>query len=221
MTPTADLDEVESRLCMPLVQAMQTQRAVRRLTTEPVDDAVLLRLLELAQKAPSGGNRQPQRYIVVRDRAVKEQLAALNRRSWGWLRRAYGPFVKTEAQRRLLAAVDWQAEHFADAPAIVVACVKVRVRSWPPVLAGTVDGSIYPSVQNLLLAARAVGLGAALTTLPLRPARRARAILGLPRRVQPVCAIPLGWPRGRYGPTTRRPISEVVHVDRYGNRPYR
>ena len=81
-------------------------------------------------------------------------------------------------------------------------------------------GSIYPSVQNLLLAARAVGLGAALITLPLWSTFVTRRILGLPFSVMPCAVVPLGWPRGRYGPTTRRPVGEVVSLDRYGNRPF-
>src|SRR5258705_96176 len=82
-------------------------------------------------------------------------------------------------------------------------------------------GSIYPSVQNLLLAARAAGLGAALITLPLWSTFLARRALGLPWSVAPCAVIPMGWPRGKYGPTTRRPVGEVVHVDRYGNQPFR
>jgi nitroreductase len=88
------------------------------------------------------------------------------------------------------------------------------------VAASSYYGSIYPSVQNLLLAARAVGLGAALVTLPLWSTVAARRILGLPPSVTPCCVVPLGWPRGRYGPTTRRPVGAVAHLDRYGNRPW-
>ena len=79
-------------------------------------------------------------------------------------------------------------------------------------------GSIYPSVQNLLLAARAMGLGASLITLPLWSVTSARRTLGLPLTVTPCCVVPLGWPRGRYGPTTRKPVEEVAHLDGYGNR---
>ncbi len=81
-------------------------------------------------------------------------------------------------------------------------------------------GSIYPSVQNLLLAARAMGLGASLITLPLWQPARARRILRLPRSVTPCCVVALGWPRGRYGPTSRKPVEEVTHLDVYGNRPW-
>ena len=89
---------------------------------------------------------------------------------------------------------------------------------WPPVAATSYYGSIFPAVQNLLLAARAVGLGAALITLPLWSTFSARRILGCPWNVTPCAVIPLGWPAGRYGPTTRRPVEDVVSIDRYDNR---
>jgi nitroreductase len=218
MQPTEDRTEVERRLAMPLAEAMRTQRSVRRLSDEPVDDAVLRPLLELALKAPSGGNRQPQEFVVVRDRAVKERLAALNRQSWAVLRAVYSRRAETESQLRIIAAVDWQAERFADVPVVVVVCSARRIVPFPPIAATSLYGSVYPSVQNLLLAARAVGLGAGLITLPLWSTVRARRALGLPWRVQPVAVVPLGWPLGRYGPTTRKPLGDVTHLDRYGNR---
>ena len=76
-------------------------------------------------------------------------------------------------------------------------------------------------MQNLLLAARAMGLGASLIPLPLLSMTLARRTLGLPITVQPACIVPLGWPRGRYGPTTRRPVGDVVHLDRFGQQPWR
>jgi nitroreductase len=91
----------------------------------------------------------------------------------------------------------------------------------PPVVATSFYGSAYPAVQNLLLAARGVGLGATLTTLPLWSTSLARRTLGLPSNVTPIAVVPLGWPRGKYGPTTRKPVREVVHLDRYGNRSFR
>ncbi len=115
-------------------------------------------------------------------------------------------------------------EHFAELPVLVVACLrgsKIPYVPMPAIAESSYYGSIYPSVQNLLLAARAVGLGASLITLPLWSVTAARAILGLPLSVQPCCIVPLGWPKGRYGPTTRRPVGEVVHLDRYGSQPWR
>src|SRR5437762_9268989 len=120
-----------------------------------------------------------------------------------------------------MGAVERPADHWERLPVIVVACLRGVRPLLPPIAATSLYGSIYPGVQNLLLAARAAGLGAALITLPLWSSLLARRTLGLPWNVAPCAVIPLGWPRGRYGPTTRRPIGEVVHVDRYGNQPFR
>ena len=209
-------------LSMPLDEAMSTQRAIRRLKTELVDDALILRLIELALKAPTGSNAQNWEFVVVKDREVKERLARLNRQAW----RVYGTIGRLVSrnkpgQQRIIAAVDWQARHFADVPVVVVACLRGPRPPFPPVAATSYYGSIYPSVQNLLLAARAAGLGAALITLPLWSTIAARRALGLPWNVTPCAVVPLGWPRGRYGPTTRRPAGDVVHVNRYGNQPFR
>jgi nitroreductase len=209
-------------LSMPLEEAMRTQRSIRRLKPDPVGDGLVLHLIELALKAPTGGNRQNWEFIVVRDRAVKERLGRLNRLAFGIYGRI-GRRVMRENPRmlRILDAVDWQARNFADIPVVIVACMRGRRPPFPAVAAMSYYGSIYPSVQNLLLAARAAGLGAGVITLPLWSTLLARRALGLPRSVKPCAVIPLGWPRGRYGPTTRRPVGEIVHVDRYGNRPFK
>jgi nitroreductase len=123
--------------------------------------------------------------------------------------------------QRILAAVQWQVEHFEEIPVLVVACLRGLRPVWPPVAVTSYDGSIYPAVQNLLLAARAAGLGAALITLPLWSTWLVRRALRLPWRVTPCAVVPLGWPRGRYGPTTRRPVGDVVHLDRYGHQPFK
>jgi nitroreductase len=212
------------KLEMSLEDAMLTQRAIRRLKPDPVDDALVLKLIELALKAPTGSNAQNWEFIVVKDPAVKAKLAKLNRQAWN----IYGGLGRRMIQRRgdtkmlkILDAVQWQADHFEEIPVIVVACLKGVIPIWPPSVTSSLYGSIYPSVQNLLLAARAAGLGAALITLPLWSKFLARHALGLPFSISPCAVIPLGWPKGRYGPTTRRPVGEVVSLDRYGNRPFR
>ena len=209
---------------MPLEDAMRTQRAIRRLKPDPVDDALVLHLIELALKAPTGSNQQNWEFIVVKDPAVKARLGNLNRRAF----RLYGAIGRRMLQRegnepmlRILKAVQWQADHFEEIPVIVIACLHGFIPAWPSVAAASAYGSIYPSVQNLLLAARAAGLGAALITLPLWSRFLAKRALGLPWNVQPCAVVPLGWPTGRYGPTTRRPVGEVVSLDRYGNRAFR
>ncbi|HXQ20821.1 MAG TPA: nitroreductase family protein [Candidatus Acidoferrales bacterium] len=210
-------------LNMPLEEAMRTQRAIRRLKPDPVDDDLVLHLIELALKAPTGSNAQNWEFIVVKDPAVKARLARLDRMAWSlyggigrWMVRRSGD----EGAARIIQAVQWQTDHFEEIPVIVVACLKGIVPPWPTVAAASAYGSILPSVQNLLLAARAAGLGAALITLPLWSKFLAKRALGLPWNVTPCAVIPMGWPKGRYGPTTRRPVEEVVSLDRYGNRAF-
>ena len=211
---------VRHRLEMPLVEAMETQRAVRKVLPDPVDDDIVLRCIELALRAPTGSNGQNWEFVVVRDPAVKAEFARRYRQAWklygGLGQRVAG---KDPAMAKVLGAVAWQVDHFEEIPVLVVACLTGPQRFAPPAIAQSSHyGSIYPSVQNLLLAARSMGLGASLITLPLWSVTLARRTLGLPVNVQPVCMVPLGWPRGRYGPTTRRPVGDVVHLDRYGNR---
>lgn len=209
---------------MSLEEAMRTQRAIRRLKPDPVDDALVLKCIELALKAPTGSNAQNWEFVVVKDPAVKAKLARLNRIAWS----AYGGIGRWMARRqgddkmlRIIDAVQWQADHFEEIPVIVVACLNTFIPPFPAIATGSLYGSIYPSVQNLLLAARAAGLGAALITLPLWSKMLARWALGLPWDVTPVAVVPMGWPTGRYGPTTRKPVGEVVSLDRHGNRAFR
>jgi nitroreductase len=213
------------KLDMPMREAMLTQRAVRRLHTEPVSHEVLLPLLELSLKAPTSSNTQDWSYLVVEDREQKARLARLYRR----LYRVFDPIVRRQAAGdekalRQMRPGRWQAENFEDIPVFVIPCyrrgLKHRPVGRPQISVSSFYGSVYPAVQNLLLGCRAVGLGASIQTLPIWYVPAARRILDLPRKVNPVCIIPIGWAKGRYGPTTRRPIGEVVHLDRYGNQPF-
>ena len=205
---------------MPLGEAMSTQRAVRRLKPDPVDDALILRLIELALKAPTGSNAQNWEFIIVKDPGIKASFARLNRQAFKlsspFRRLAKRPDPKNS---KIANAVQWQVDHFAEIPVLVVACLKGRYLPFVHLSATSYFGSIYPAVQNLLLAARAVNLGAALITIPLWNTFAVRRILGLPGNITPCALIPLGWPLGNYGPTTRKPVQEVVSFDRFGNRP--
>lgn len=183
-----------------MLDAMMTQRAIRRVKPDPVDDA-----------------------IVVKDQHTKDQFAKRYRQAWS-LYGAIGKRVAAgdEAAEKMLRAGQWQIDHFSEIPVLVVPCLRGGARlpylPSPFVAESSFFGSIYPSVQNLLLAARAMGLGASLITLPLWSVTSARKILHLPLTVTPVCIIPLGWPKGRYGPTTRKPVEDIVHLNEYGNR---
>jgi nitroreductase len=210
-------------LMMPLEEAMRTQRSIRRVRGDPVDDSLVLHILELAMKAPTGSNAQNWEFIVVKDREVVAKLGRLNRR----VIRIVSPIYTRSFQRRgdekmlrLQKAVQWQSDHFDEIPVVVVACLKGVIPPWPSMATSSAYGSIYPAVQNLLLAARAAGLGAALITVPLWSKLLARRVLGLPWNVTPCAVIPLGWPIGKYGPTTRQPVGELVSLDRYGNRAF-
>jgi nitroreductase len=223
--PGDPVEEVLGRLGAPLEAVLETQRAVRKVRPDPVDDRIVLRCIELALKAPTGSNGQNWEFVVVKDRATKARLARTYRAAWS----VYGGVGRRvvagdESMRKVLDAVAWQVEHFEDIPVLVVACLRgarLPLVPVPPIAATSYYGSIYPSVQNLLLAARAMGLGASLITLPLLSVTTARRALGLPMSVMPACVVPLGWPRGRYGPTTRRPVGDVVHLDRYGRQPWK
>lgn len=225
--PTAA--EALARLDMPLHEAMMTQRAIRRVLPDPVDDAVVLKCIELALRAPTGADGQNWEFIVVKDRRVKERLAKRYRQGWKLQRGVVLRYAVDwdESMEKIVRAVQWQVDHFTEIPVFVVACLRLGARDgrlpfvrMPHPAESGYWGSIYPSVQNLLLAARGMGLGASLITLPLWSQLSARRILHLPRTVTPCCIVPLGWPRGRYGPTTRKPVEEVAHLDGYGHRPW-
>jgi nitroreductase len=216
---------VADRLQIPLEHAMETQRAVRKVLPDPVDDAIVMRCIELSLKAPTGSNGQNWEFVVVKDRDVKAAFAKQYRSAWKLYSSLGQRMVEQdETMARVLRAVQWQVDNFEDIPVMVVPCLVTSLTAGqripfvpsPPNGESAFYGSIYPSVQNLLLAARAMGLGASLITLPLWSNMKARKILGLPMSVTPTCMIPLGWPQGRYGPTTRKPVEEVVHLDRRG-----
>jgi nitroreductase len=225
LTPTDAPSVVEARLAMPPVEAVLTQRAVRRVKPDPIDDRIVRRCLELALEAPTGSNGQNWEFVVVKDRAVKASLAAQYRRAW----RLYGGLgqrIKTDGQTgKILKSVQWQVDHFEEIPVLVVCCLRGGARvpfvPGPPVALSSHYGSVYPSVQNLLLAARSVGLGGALITLPLWSNTVARRIIKLPLSVEPCCIVTLGWPKGRYGRKARKPVGTVVHLDQYGRQPWR
>ncbi|MCH9729942.1 MAG: nitroreductase family protein [Actinomycetia bacterium] len=225
--PIPTTAEALARLEMPLVEAMMTQRAIRRVLPDPVDDEIVLKCIELALRAPTGANGQNWEFIIVKDRRIKEKLARRYRLAWKVFYRTSIRDIAAydEEMAKSVRAIEWQVDHFADIPVLVVACLRLSAREgripyvpMPHAAVSGFFGSIYPSVQNLLLAARSMGLGASLITLPLWNLTSARRVLKLPTSVTPCCVVPLGWPQGRYGPTTRRPVDEVVHLDSYGNR---
>jgi nitroreductase len=225
LTPTDDQTDVEARLSMPIAEAMLSQRQVRRVKPDPIDDRIVLRCLELALEAPSGSNMQNWEFVVVKDRVLKAKLAEQYRRAWT-LYEVFGRLGRTDEQAtKIEKSVKWQIDHFEEIPVLVVCCLRGGYRlpflPQPPVAASSHYGSIYPAVQNLLLAARAIGLGGALITMPLLSNTVARRILKLPISIEPCCIVALGWPKGHYGSKRRKPVGSVVHLDQYGQQPWR
>ena len=190
-----------------LFEAIYSQRAIRRLKPDPVPDDLIHKLIESATKAPSGGNSQPWAFIVIRDSATKEKLGEWYLDAWN---RTYGAIPEDQRAQvpgmaRVYRAADHLAHHLSEVPVLILACAR----------GASQYGSLFPAVQNLLLAARGLGLGASLTTLHTGHEKDVKELLGIPETVETVALIPVGYPIGKYGPTTRRPVEEIMHLERW------
>lgn len=185
------------------------QRAHRRFDAADVDDALVERCLEAATRAPSAENRQPWEFVVVRDAERRASIGELTRQVWRGGGRAHSEDRLSPA---MLAEVDAGAEGgIAAAPILVVVCGNAERG-----LAATLPASVFPAVQNLLLAAEACGLGSAMTTLAVQRADALRALLGLPEHIVPMAVVPVGWPARRLGPSRRQPVAGRTHREQYG-----
>lgn len=206
------------RLDMPFEDVLRSQRALRRLKPDPVPQDVILGLLDLAIRAPSGTNRQNWDFVVVQERKLVAEFGRLNRQAFA-LGERLGYLKDAKAsQRQMVDSVRYQLEHFEEIPVLIVACLRSWVPPLPFLLVTSLFGSIYPAVQNLLLAARAANLGAALITVPLWNQFKVKRLLKLPWNVTPCCLVPLGYTDEEYKPNRRRPVTEVVHWDYYSKR---
>jgi nitroreductase len=193
-----------------LLGTLLTQRACRSFSADPVPDEAVERMLEAAVHAPSAENRQPWVFVVVRDAAVKQELAAIARRLWDAGGREH---ARGELPPRLLADVDRSvATGFGGAPVLIVVGGDVSAAGTRRVL----PSSIYPAVQNLLVAATALGFGSTLTTLASHAPDEVRAAVGFPDTVEPMAIVPIGRPARRLGPPRREPVAAKAHLDRYG-----
>ena len=205
---------------MEFFETLFSARAMRRYSDEPIPEDILIKLIEAAHAGPSGSNRQSRHWIVVRDPEQKQRLADLNRRFVSRYleanRDAANPHVTPEKRQRFLAAVEYQMEHLHEVPAIVIACADMVVTPQGTFGEGVQAATeVWGAVQNLLLAARALGVGSVPTTLGLVDRDAAREVLNLPDHILPMVLVPLGWPTGNFGPIRRRPLDEVLHWDRY------
>ena len=190
---------------------VHSQRACRDFSTEDVDDDTLAQVLDAATFAPSAENKQPWAFVVVKDEAVRRRIATLTKQVWEGGAREY---EQTHLDARILADVDnGTTEGFARAPVVVVVCGD-RAQAFER----TLPSSVFPATQNLLLAATAIGLGSALTTLATAMAKDLAESLRLPESLKPMAVVFLGWPAKKLGPPRRISYTEKTHRDRYGDR---
>ncbi len=209
------------QFAMPINEAIFSQRSIRRVKPDAIDDEILIQLVEFATKAPNSMNKQDWEFIIVKDPAVKAKLAKQNGFMWRLIKRSMDRKAEKEPEYAgIHKAMTWSCEHFDEYPAMIIACCRGPRFAYPPILGASLYGSIFPAVQNLMLAARAIGLGANLTTMPFWSNWFARRILGIPFSITPTVLITLGWPIGKYGPTQRKPVGDVISLDRYGNKPW-
>jgi nitroreductase len=202
-----------SRLDMPLGEVLFTQRSIRKFRPDPIAPEDLQLILEAAVKAPSGGNHQPGRFLVLTDKEVIREFGALYHEAWWakrrdekqpWTTREQIP--ATQANTRAAAQL---ADEIKDAPCIILALTTGRGQA----------SSIIPSIQNLMLAARALGIGSVPTTLHAQVMERVYALLGVPSDMEFHLCVPLGYPRGRFGPTQRLSSAEIAFFNHWGTPP--
>lgn len=191
-----------------LFEAMLTQRAIRYFKPDPVPRELLDKILEAASKAPSGTNRQMWHFVIVQDAELRRKLSDFYRLAG----RDALPYLQwlEEDNPRILRSATHLVEHMDDAPVLLLACIEHGG------VTNLVTGSsIYPAVQNILLAARGLGLASVLTTFHKRYEDEIKALLGMPRHIETAALLPIGYPAdgARYGPTRRKPMNEVTHWD--------
>jgi nitroreductase len=200
-------------LTMQIGEAMFTQRGIRRLRSDkPVSDGDLKTILDAASKAPNGANAQPARFLVIRDRDTIAAFGKLYHEAWwakrrdeyGWKGKADIPEGSAYRMPALLA------DELVDAPVVILAFTVGRSGA---------ASSVFPAIQNLMLAARALGIGSVLTTLHADVMDRVYDMFDVPEDTEFHCCIPLGYPRGNFGPTRRFPTAETTSWNSWGAPP--
>ncbi|MEX0786001.1 MAG: nitroreductase family protein [Dehalococcoidia bacterium] len=197
-----------------LFEAIYTTRALRRLKPDPVPEDVLFQLLDAAIRAPSGQNAQDWRFVLITEPALKQKMQQWSDEGWSRYEARFGDDHAAidrlpRTQRLSLRSVEYLAQHLAEAPAIVAVCGRRGRHSTP-------GGSTFPAVQNLLLAARALGLGASIFNFPLAHAEELTEALAIPDDNQVYCLVPLGYPLDEQGPVRRKPVASVAFWNGWG-----
>ena len=209
-------------------ETLNSLRAAWRFKPDPVPDDAIRKILHAATRAASGGNMQPWRFLVVRDRELRRQIGALYLRAWNVYRpateRLLGGVLPPQAQS-MLAGAEALAQNFHAVPVHIIVGVQLpppgfalRDEHGNVMEAGNAYSSIYPAVQNLMLAASALGLGTRLITLHRIYERELKELLGIPEHVETAALIPLGYPDGTFKRRPRQPLDAVAYSDRWGSK---
>ena len=221
-----------------LFEAIYSARSLRRLKPDPVPEELITRVLDAAIRAPSGGNAQSWAFVVVRDSDQRRKLGAIYRKASDIAEAVYAargrpPHLSERQYTRLMASGAYLWDHMGEAPVLLIPCARRpelpgREALPPDIAARWQDevayadrirgASVYPAVQNIILACRGLGLGTVVTTNHIRCEDEVKALLGIPEDVDTFALMPIGWPIDKFDPLTRRPLSEVVHAGRWGSR---
>ncbi len=199
-----------------IFEAMHTCRAMRRLKPDPVPDELIAKILKAGQAAASGGNTQRWKFLVLKDPAKKKAVQTYYKKLFD---EVVGPRYASSAPppgsdpakfKRQHSAVQYLTDHYHEAPVWIVACLEGENPN------RTAGSSIYPAVQNMLLAARALGLGSTLTTRHTGYDKECDAAMGIPAGYKSYAILPIGYPMGNFGPLGRGPLSDVAYLDNWG-----
>ncbi len=220
-----------------LFEAIYSARALRRLKPDPVPEDVLTRILDAAIRAPSAGNAQSWSFVVVRDVDQRAKLGAIYRKASDiasaiYAARGRPAHMSDKQYERMLASGAYLWDHMGTTPVLLLPCMK-RAQlpprdSLPAEVQARYDveiayaerirgASIYPAVQNIILACRAFGLATLITTNHIRFEAEVKQVLGIPADVDTYAMMPIGYPEGKFGPLSRRPVVEVAYADRWSN----
>ncbi len=214
---------------MDVIDAIMTTRAIRRYTSEPVTDDEIVTCLRAAVQAPSGGNIQPWNFLVVTESDTKRAVGGIYERAYmryepAMLKVTPKPRndVESVRQAKMLSSARHLAASVGTAPALVAFLmpnISMTLHDDDGALdVGTPYASVYPAVQNFMLAARALGIGTAMTTVYRIYQPELRALLGVPDQLEIVALVPMGRPRGHFGVAPRRPAEAVTHWQTFGNK---
>lgn len=216
-------------------EAIHSARALRRLKPDPIPDELVTRVLDAAIRAPSGSNNQGWVFVVIKNPALRAKIGDIYRRGGEVYRRLMGSrarpaHLSEKSYARLQESAQYLFEHMGEAPVLLLVCHHRLAQNppagqqvagaRPPAMAARLAGaSVYPAVQNIILACRALGLGTVLTTLHAHFEDEVKAALGLPPEIDTYALMPIGYPQEGYGhgPVRRRPLGDVAFLDRWGN----